>query len=235
MQGFGIDRTLSGQEWRSLLLAGCGVLVVGLGAGVLIGRLTAAPPDPPPASASILPDTGGLPDSNPTIGISAVDADPPVAPPSPPATPPSPPAPVAAPPAPAPVAPPPVQHAVLVPPPAAAPAQELRKPAHPVGAKQTAAKSKTVAKPAVAETPAPVAGLRWAVQLGAFQSSDHANLLVYTLARHGQPAHVRFANGLFYVQTPPYRSAATAKSAAEALAAREHLSTYLIKLPGEAG
>jgi cell division septation protein DedD len=253
MQGFGTDRTLSGQEWRSLILAGCGVLVVGLGLGVLVGRLTAAPPEPPPASASILPDTGALPGSTPAIDVagdvtnSAVPAAPPPSPPALAATP-------AAPSVAAPTVVPPVQRVADLSPPV--PTPRSRQAAHPIETKQAEAKPKAASKPAEAKpkaaskpaakpvprpepTPAseaaPTGGPHWAVQLGAFQSADHANLLVYTLARHGQRARVHLVNGLFYVQTPPYQSAAAAKTAAQALAAREHLATYLIKLPDQAG
>ena len=246
MQGFGTDRTLSTQEWRALILAGCSVLIVGVGLGVLIGRLTASPPDPPPASAPILPEQVGLPDSDPTI-ISP-PASPPISPPAPavktlavePASP-VPPAAAPASPVPPPAipAPPPVQRVVVAPPErvvAAAPTSVARP--NPAGAKP--AEPTAAAKPAPVEDEPSAPHGRWVVQLGAFQSSDHANLLVNTLAAHGQAAHVTFAKNAegqdwFYVQTPPYRSAAAAKRAAQALAAREHLPTYLIKLPADAG
>ena len=241
MQGFGTDRTLSTQEWRALVLAGCGVLVVGVVVGVLIGRLTVSPPEPAPASASILPETVGLPDSDPMIVSASVPvAVPNTVGPAPTAPPPVVPAAVALPPAMP--APPAIQSAVTPPPErvlAAAPAVVASpRPAHPVRAKPV--EPTPAAKPAPVEDAPPATGGRWVVQLGAFQSSDHANLLVNTLAAHGQAAHVTFVKnaegqGWFYVQTPPYRSAAAAKTAAQALAAREHLPTYLIKLPADAG
>jgi len=119
----------------------------------------------------------------------------------------------------------------------AVPKPERAAPQKPVEAKAKPAPAAPLpAKPAPVEPEAPADGARWVVQLGAFQSSDHANLLVNTLAAHGQPAHVSFVQnaagqGWFYVQTPPYRSVAAAKTAAQRLAAREHLPTYLIKLP----
>jgi cell division protein FtsN len=113
---------------------------------------------------------------------------------------------------------------------APAPVAIASKPERSAPSRHTDAK----AKPTPAEPPAN--GPRWVVQLGAFQSSDHAHLLVNTLAAHGQTAQVTFTRnaagqGWFYVQTPPYRSAAAAKNAARSLAAREHLPTYLVKLP----
>ncbi|GGF45523.1 hypothetical protein GCM10011611_59950 [Aliidongia dinghuensis] len=236
MQGFGQDRTLSTGEWRTLILAGCGILVVGLGLGLLIGRLSAAPPAPPPASASILPESIGLPDSDPTLAESAPPEPARHEPASAEATTAAPAAPLAAA-APAPAPPPVVQEAATRPPPPIATGDDTKPrervqpavvPPKPKPARKMAAK--TAAKPAPAPIESPH-GVRWVVQLGAFQSSDHANLLVNTLAAHGQPARVRFANGWFFVQTPPYRSATAAKGAAQALAAREHLPTYLIKLP----
>jgi len=220
--GYGVDRTFSAQQWRVVVYAACGVLVAGIGLGVLIGRLTAPTPEPPPASASILPDV--LPSTVPAVVTSGAGSDDDTdAPP-----------PVAAVPPPAPVPPAPVAKAPLAP--------VVQKPSPPervaapkperVAPKPVEAKAKPV--PAAPEPPA--GGARWVVQLGAFQSSDHANLLVNTLAAHGQPAHVTFAQnaagqGWFYVQTSPYRSAAAAKSAAQGLAAREHLPTYVLKLP----
>ena len=246
MQGFGTDRTLTTQEWRALVLAGCGVLVVGVVVGVLIGRLTVSPPEPAPASASILPEAVGLPDSDPTtvsvlapVAVASAAGPAPTTP-SPIVPPPIAPATVALPPALP--APPAVQSVVATPPErvlVAAPAVVASpKPAHPVQTKPV--EPKPAAKPAPVEDSPPATGGRWVVQLGAFQSSDHANLLVNTLAAHGQAAHVTFVKnaegqGWFYVQTPPYRSAAAAKTAAQALAAREHLPTYLIKLPVDAG
>lgn len=222
--GYGVDRTFSAQQWRVVVYSACGVLIAGIGLGVLVGRMTAPVPEPPPASASILPDV--LPSANTAVVAPAPaaedDGDEPAPPPVAPAIP--------APPAPAPVIKvPPAPVVQKVPPPpervVAAP-----KPERPAPPKHSEAK----AKPAEPEPPAD--GARWVVQLGAFQSSDHAKLLVNTLAAHGQPAHVNFAQnaagqGWFYVQTPPYRSAAAAKNAAQGLAAREHLPTYVLKLP----
>jgi cell division septation protein DedD len=244
---FGADRTLSATEWRVLLVAACGVLIVGLALGILVGRITAPAPEAPPASASILPD---LP---PVVETTASASDQDDAP-SPLPQPASAPAPVPAQAAPVlprvVAAPPPAERkpapAVAAPP---AEAKPVRKPAvksapaKSTSAKSTSAKStskaeaKSIREKAVSEPP-PAHGPRWVVQLGAFQSADHADLLVNTLAAHGQPAKVRFTkNGAgqawFYVQTPPYRSVAAAKTAAQTLSAREHLPTYLIKLPPE--
>jgi len=224
--GYGVDRTFSAQQWRVVVYSACGVLIAGIGLGVLIGRLTAPVPEVPPASASILPDVP--PPTSPTsvTPSTAGDDDTDAPAPAPVAAAPPPPAPVVkAPPAPAVQKPPPTER-VATP-----------KPERTASPKPVEAKVKPVpAKPAASEPEPPADGARWVVQLGAFQSSDHANLLVNTLAAHGQAAHVTFAQnaagqGWFYVQTPPYRSAAAAKSAAQGLAAREHLPTYIVKLP----
>ena len=224
--GYGVDRTFSAQQWRVVVYSACGVLIAGIGLGVLIGRLTAPVPEVPPASASILPDVP--PPTSPTsvTPSTAGDDDTDAPAPAPVAAAPPPPAPVVkAPPAPAVQKPPPTER-VATP-----------KPERTASPKPVEAKVKPVpAKPAASEPEPPADGARWVVQLGAFQSSDHANLLVNTLAAHGQAAHVTFAQnaagqGWFYVQTSPYRSAAAAKSAAQGLAAREHLPTYVLKLP----
>ena len=215
--GYGTDRTFSAQQWRVVMFAACGLLIAGVGLGVVIGRMTSTPPEPPPVSAPIVPDLPA-PSVTSTVAPDVIpDEEPDEAPPPP----------VAAPrPAPPPVVVKPSLTPERV---AAAPAPE-----RPAALRHV----ETKAKPArVQPEPEPPAkGPRWVVQLGAFQSSDHANLLVNTLAAHGQAAHVIFAPNAagqvwFYVQTPPYRSAAAAKSAAQRLAAREHLPTYLIKLP----
>jgi DedD protein len=191
--------------------------------------LSAPSPEPPPVSAPIVPDT---PPAS-AVADDATDSPQPAATPSV-----EPPAPVPAlPPVIATAAPPPV-HLDVAPQPPPSSHKAERKPA----AVRLASKPVARAKP-VAKRPAPAApphGRRWIVQLGAFRSADHANLLVNTLAVHGQPAHVRYVRnadgqGWFYVQTPPYGSAAAARSAAQALSAREHVPTYLIKLPGDAG
>ena len=219
--GYDTDRTFSAQQWRVVVFVACGVLIAGIGLGILVGRMTEGPPDPPPASASILPDM--LPPSATDATAPSASADeetdePTLAQPFVAATPPPVAVKAASPPAPVAVKTAPDYSA-------AAPKSERSVPARRVVAK---------VKPAPAEPPA--AGPRWVVQLGAFQSSDHAHLLVNTLAAHGQAARVTFTRnaagqGWFYVQTPPYRSAAAARNAARGLAAREHLPTYLVKLP----
>ena len=233
MEGFETGRALSAREWRMLLFVACGVLVLGLGLGTLIGRMIAAPAGPPPASASILPDVSAPPLA--TVAAPADMGDQDIDPAPPPIA--APPPRAAAPPVASSVAPPaaPVERRAASAPErvAAAPRVEARhRPEHPA----RRAEARHAAKPARPEAEPSHGGPRWVVQLGAFQSSDHANLLVNTLAAHGQAARVRYAanaagQGWFYVQTPTYRSAAAAKSAAKGLAAREHLPTYLIRLP----
>jgi cell division protein FtsN len=83
-------------------------------------------------------------------------------------------------------------------------------------------------------------GTHWIVQLGAFESHDHADLLVNTLEAHGQAAKIKqgidgAGKGWYFVQTPPYSSAAAARSAAHELGGREHVPTYLIKVPPSDG
>jgi cell division septation protein DedD len=215
--GYGTDRTFSAQQWRVVMFAACAILIAGVGLGVAIGRMTSVPPEPPPVSASIVPD---LPPSAVAATAPAADVIPDEEPdevvPRPVVAPRSAPSPVV-------IKPSPPERVAAVP-----------KPERAAAPRHVEAK----AKPArVQPEPAPPAnGPRWIVQLGAFQASDHANLLVNTLAAHGQAAHVTFVQntagqGWFYVQTPPYRSVSAAKSAAARLAAREHLPTYLIKLP----
>jgi DedD protein len=220
---YGTDRTFSARQRRVVVFAACGVLIAGLGLGVLVSRIAASTPDPLPASASILPDV--LP---PSEAASA----PPSVPEDEEADEPAPSLPVVAPtPSPRPV----VVKAAS--PPVAIVPKTVPKPIATAPRPERSTRSRHVARkiaPAPAEPPAN--GPRWVVQLGAFQSSDHANLLVLTLAAHGQTARVTFARnaagqGWFYVQTRPYRSAAVAKSAAQSLAAREHLPTFLVKLP----
>ena len=218
MEDFGTDRTLSGREWRVLLLTAGGVLVVGVGLGVLIGRIVAVSADPPPVSASILPDPSPSPDTSAVVPSPPDDEDTD---------------------APPPMVPPPVVLRAAAPP---APVAQRAPPAEPaatpprVDAKRRAKRPAPARRATAAPAPPPAGGRRWVVQLGAFQSSDHANLLVNTLAAHGQAAHAAYARnaagqGWFYVQTPPFRSAAAARNAAKSLAAREHLPTYLVKLP----
>ena len=218
--GYDTDRTFSAQQWRVVVFVACGVLIAGIGLGILVGRMTKGPPDPPPASAAILPDMPPLsaPETAAPGASADEEADPPtLAQPVVAATPPPVAVKAASPPAPVVRAAPEYS--------AAAPNPERSVPVMRGAAK---------VKPAPAEPPA--TGPRWVVQLGAFQSSDHAHLLVNTLAAHGQTAQVTFTRnaagqGWFYVQTPPYRSAAAARNAARSLAAREHLPTYLVKLP----
>lgn len=214
--GYGTDRTFSAQQWRVVTFAACGILIAGVGLGIVIGRLTSTQAEPPPVSASIVPDLPPPTATSPAATEGAPDEE---------ADEPAPPLLVAAP---RPAPPPAVVKASPPPERVAAAPERPSAPRH-AGTKAKPARLQPDADP-------PANGPRWIVQLGAFQSSDHANLLVNTLAAHGQPAHVRFVQdaagqGWFYVQTPPYRSATAAKSAAQRMAAREHLPTYLIRLP----
>jgi len=82
--------------------------------------------------------------------------------------------------------------------------------------------------------PQPVTSGRWVVQLGAFQSDDHAKLLVDTLAYHGHPAriagrHDKSGRDWFFVQTPGYATRADAETVAKLLATREHVPIFVFE------
>lgn len=80
-------------------------------------------------------------------------------------------------------------------------------------------------------------GSHWIVQLGAFRTHDHAELLAMTLTAHGTPAAVtksdRGAKGVWYVvqfgSAMPLKSAV---AAAHRIAAGEGISAYVIKAGG---
>ena len=248
----------------TILIVGVAVLLVGgFGIGVLVGRKpppaptaseslppVEAPPPPQQASATIPPELP-RPKEPPT------PAPPPAAPPAPalpPAAPvqvlpPAPTVPSPAKPAPSPPIrsePTPIPQEKPAPPPAAAPA----KPAPP---RQVAAALPThelapsprrsAPKPAAAvprkpkqssALPQPVGGGRWVVQVGAFQSDDHAKLLVDTLAYHGHAAriaggHDRSGRDWYFVQTPGYATRADAETVARHLARTEHVPTYVFE------
>jgi hypothetical protein len=136
-----------------------------------------------------------------------------------------------------------------------APAAQTHRPAPPAGlavrpkpaaAPRAAApaRRKATASPAAAgprkSLPVPMDGGRWGVRLGAFQSDDHAKLLVETLVFHGHPAEIvqgRDKNGRnwFLVQTPGYRMRADAEAVAKVLAAREHVPTVIFERGKEPG
>jgi cell division protein FtsN len=88
--------------------------------------------------------------------------------------------------------------------------------------------------------PQPSSSGRWVVQLGAFQSDDHAKLLVDTLAYHGHPAriaggHDKTGRDWFFVQTPGYATRADAESVAKVLATREHVPTFVFEMRAPPG
>ena len=206
------------------------VLAGGFAVGIFVGRKP--PPDASPTADQVLPPA-------------AVPAPAPVQPP--PAPPPPPPAVI---PPPAPAVPPPV---AATPPPApskpAAPVEApvpARKPpprdsqairkaaptAHPKREPEAAAASHKH-KPQVAQgLPRPVDGGRWVVQLGAFQSDDHAKLLVGTLTYHGHAARIAVTHGRdghdwYFVHTPGYATRGEAETVARALQHSEHVPTYV--------
>jgi cell division septation protein DedD len=82
--------------------------------------------------------------------------------------------------------------------------------------------------------PRPVEGGSWVVQLGAFQSDDHAKLLVDSLAYHGHAAriaggHGRDGNDWYFVQTPGYATRREAETVARVLQKSEHVPTYVFE------
>ncbi len=211
------------------------VLAGGFAVGIFVGRKP--PPDSTPGADQMLPPTTSLP------------ATVPVAPPPPPPAPPSPPQPVAPPPVP--VAPPPPPVAVKPPPAPAKPAplavpdhkppphesEIVHKPAPTAHAKHEPEHA-TASHPHKPETahalPRPVEGGSWVVQLGAFQSDDHAKLLVDSLAYHGHAARIAGGHGRdghewFFVQTPGYATRGEAERIARVLQRSEHVPTYVFE------
>lgn len=210
------------------------VLAGGFAVGIFVGRKP--PPDSAPGADQVLPPATSLPATVPV-------------PPPPPAPPSLPPPAVTLPPVP--VAPPPV--AVKPPPPPVMPADPvpvvmpahkppprdsaaLHKPAPPAHAKR--APDAAASRPHKPETahglPRPVDGGRWVVQLGAFQSDDHAKLLVDSLAYHGHAAriaggHGRDGHDWYFVQTPGYATRGEAETVARVLQRSEHLPTYVFE------
>ncbi|HVJ54765.1 MAG TPA: SPOR domain-containing protein [Aliidongia sp.] len=116
----------------------------------------------------------------------------------------------------------------------APPAQAAAKPAaKPKAVKHEAARHEAQPTPADGTGP-------WVIQLGAFQSEDHAKLLLGTLTAHGYPAEIapgkdKAGDPLFCVRSGHYPSRAAATRAAQELARREKLPTYVIEVPATAG
>jgi cell division septation protein DedD len=218
------------------------VLAGGFAVGIFVGRkpVPVVPPTaeilPPRPVPAVLPDLVPSLHESPPIPVVLPPSPPPVAPPiaHEPVVVPKPPAAVLARPEPV-VAAVPVPERKPAPHPAAAPkrAIEARPPARP----KPVARHETTAKPhppASPPLPQPANGGRWVVQVGAFQSDDHAKLLVDTLAFHGHPAriaggHDRTGHDWFFVQTPGYATRAEAEQVAGRLAAREHVPTFVFE------
>jgi SPOR domain len=215
------------------------VLAGGFAVGIFVGRKP--PPDSAPGADQVLPPAS-LPAS--------VAVQPPPATPPAPAPPPSPPPPAAAPPAPAapaPVAakppPAPVKPAEPVaaivpahkpPPRDSAVIRNAVPPAHARPEPKRAAGSHPHKPEAAHALPRPVEGGSWVVQLGAFQSDDHAKLLVDSLAYHGHAAriaggHGRDGNDWYFVQTPGYATRREAETVARVLQRSEHVPTYVFE------
>jgi cell division protein FtsN len=248
----------------TILIIGVAVLLVGgFGFGILVGRkpppaptasesLPPADPLPPQqASATIPPQPLPSPPAPPPSAPAPTAAPPaatPAAPPLPsrplPSAPLSSPAPSSLPPSSPPTRPEPApipQAKPLPPPPSvpAKPAPQRQAAAAPAPRRHPAAAPKQVAsvprkpKPSPA-LPQPVGGGRWVVQLGAFQSDDHAKLLVDTLAYHGHAAriaggHDRSGRDWYFVQTPGYATREDAETVARRLARTEHVPTYVFE------
>jgi septal ring-binding cell division protein DamX len=205
------------------------VLAGGFAVGIFVGR------NPPPDSASgadqVLPPATSLPA---TVPVQPPPAPPPPPPPSPPPVVTPPPLPAAPPPAPVVAKPPPAPVPAIVP---AHKPESIRKPAPTAHAKRPPERD-AVSRPHKPEAahglPRPVEGGSWVVQLGAFQSDDHAKLLVDSLAYHGHAAriaggHGRDGHDWYFVQTPGYATRGEAEKVARVLRRSEHLPTYVFE------
>jgi septal ring-binding cell division protein DamX len=204
------------------------VLVGGFGLGLYVLR---QPGPVLPASTSLsLPPETILPAIEPPRFEPAEPVPPP--PVSNPIVPPATPAPVAPEPSAAPAP------AISPPPMAAKPVQSAEKPAatphrrsmKPVVRHSATADRRSVAAP----SHKPLPHGRWAIRLGAFQSDDHAKLLIDTLRFHGYSAlliqeHDRNGRGWFVVQTHNYATRTEANAAAKALAEQVHVPTIIFE------
>ena len=111
-------------------------------------------------------------------------------------------------------------------------AKEVKHRAAPHAAKHHAAE--TASRVTVIGAKAAPAGTRWAIQLGAFRTHDHAALLVMTLQSHGTVAKVikrdDGAKGIWYiVQTPGVASLKAATTAAAGISRRERLAATVMR------
>jgi SPOR domain len=201
------------------------VLIGGFGLGLYVLR----------APSAVLPPAATL-SPPPEAILPAMEPPPPEAPAPAPAIAP---APTVAPDPPPPAAtrpePPPAASA-LAPPPAmiAAPvkpaAEPRHRPAKPVLRHST---SRPLPPPPHKPGVAPNRS-HWAIRVGAFQSDDHAKLLVDTLKFHGYPAriipeHDRGGRGWFVVQTQDYATRQAAQTAARLLTERVHVPTIIFE------
>ncbi len=159
-------------------------------------------------------------------------------------------APQAAAPAPAhdaPNAPPPESSPAAPPLPAEVPSPAVPSPALPSPAQEPASALKPAVsapvtpppvapapKPPQTQTPAPTLRNGYAVQVGAFESEDRANVLVHTMALHHQDGHVVKIQGtvhiLYAVRTAVYRTRKDAAAEAKRLADQENLPTYVVRI-----
>jgi hypothetical protein len=211
------------------------VLSGGFGLGIYVLRTPSAvlPPaavlSPPPEE--ILP---AIEPSPPEVSVPS-PAIVPAPPPTPAAIPPEPPAPA--------IAPPP---AVIVPakpvaePRPAKPVAEPRpvtpvvEPRHHRPAKPVLRHSAPRAAPSPHKPTLLPDHKHWAIRVGAFQSDDHAKLLVDTLKFGGYPARIiqqrdRGGRGWFVVQTQDYATRAEAQRAARLLTERVHVPTIIFE------
>jgi len=213
------------------------VLAGGFAVGIFVGRKP--PPDTSPAADQVLPPPAPASPPGVTAPVTLPVPQSAAPPPAPVVTPPPAPPVVAAPPPPAPAKPVPAAVPASKPlheshpnrpvAPRARPKADQPKPEREVAA----ASPKHRREPAHA-LPKPAEGGGWIVQLGAFQSDDHAKLLVDTLAYHGHPARIaggRDHNGhdWYFVQTPGYATRREAEMVARALRHDEHLPTYVFE------
>jgi DedD protein len=214
------------------------VLAGGFAMGIFVGRKPL--PAASPAADQVLP-----PAIQPPASVAVPPPVPQPAPPpvvSPPS--PAPPPPVVAPPIPRESSPPAKPAAVAAPERKPAPAEPAASPKPRVEPRPVSkAKPVTRQKPAVAAThpaakhaaPPPAGDGRWAIRLGAFQSDDHAKLLVDTLKFHGHPAqiakgHDRSGRAWFFVRTPSYETRAEAEAVAKRLRDKEHVPAIVFEM-----
>jgi cell division septation protein DedD len=200
-------------------IIGAAILTSGI---VYAVRRSAVPTAPPPVTVP----QASAPQPAPTVAPAETPPPPPapVTPPPPAAPPPSPPPaaigpkPIIAPsPAPA-IAPPPALH-----------------PAHPPHPDKPPAAAVPSSGPKHRRRSTEENG-DWLVQVGAYRTQDHADLIVDTLSKHGWKPHtVKGKEGWILVEITGYRTHDEAATAAGQLAAKEHVPTLVRRVIPKSG